>query len=432
MPICIPAFSANTLIRRAILITAGILLIRSQAGAQVTSLRIGNYNIDSADQSSDNNITGTGHTIPAIIEAMGMHHIGTVAQPVDVLGLEELTSTSGENLVTQLNSYYGAGTYAFDPTTDPNTGGGPDGLLYDTHTVQVVAARALPDGTNVVRQSNGTYAAAAGAGAGGSVPRAPMLYQLRPVGYTASSGADFYMYVSHARSSSDTSTGTARYAEAQELRSDARYQLPANAHIIYSGDFNLFNGSGENAYKCLTGQPTSDALTWSDSTQGYDPTSKTSTTTTFSNAASDNANYLYDDSSTSLTSRLDVQLVSSSMLSSPGVQLASDTSDPYDTKNFPSSQYSHAFEVFGNNGTTPRSGGTNQAANTSLSDLGSAASTILSDLQQAGSGSTSTGSDHLPIMADYVVDVPEPVVSGVLAIIPFLLLRSKRRVFIRF
>ena len=80
------------------------------------------------------------------------------------------------------------------------------------------------------------------------------------------SNADFYMYVAHARRwEVDNSVGDERYAEAQEVRSDAKYNLPAGAHIIYSGDWNLFNGSDENAYKCLTGQTTSDGINWSDS-----------------------------------------------------------------------------------------------------------------------------------------------------------------------
>src|SRR5690349_19227386 len=87
------------------------------------TLRIASYNIDCADQSSDNNITGPTHSAPTVIQAMGLHHIGANAQPVDVLGLEELTSTTLANLVAQLNAVYGPGTYAFDPTTDPNTGG---------------------------------------------------------------------------------------------------------------------------------------------------------------------------------------------------------------------------------------------------------------------------------------------------------------------
>src|SRR5438128_11881144 len=109
-----------------------------------------------------------------------------------------------------------------------------------------------------------------------------MVYQVRPIGYGSTN--DCFMYVSHARSTSDNSAGDARYAEAQEVRSDAKYNLPAGAHIIYSGDWNLFNGSNENAYKALTGQTSSDGINWGDSsatwantnpTQGFDPTSKT-------------------------------------------------------------------------------------------------------------------------------------------------------------
>src|SRR5205807_4491708 len=121
----------------------------------------------------------------------------------------------------------------------------------------------LPTGRVVLLQSNGTYTTAHSAGGGtNGVVRGPMVYQLRPIGY--GSDEDFYMYVSHARSSSDNSVGDARYAEAQEVRSDAKYNLPAGAHVLYSGDWNLFSGSGENAYKCLTGQTTSDGINWSD------------------------------------------------------------------------------------------------------------------------------------------------------------------------
>src|ERR1035438_1170012 len=86
------------------------------SGAWGTTLRIVSYNIDCADQGSDNNITGPTHSLPTVVQAIGLHHIGTNAQPVDVMSVEELTSTTLANFVTQLNVIYGAGTYAFDPT----------------------------------------------------------------------------------------------------------------------------------------------------------------------------------------------------------------------------------------------------------------------------------------------------------------------------
>jgi hypothetical protein len=393
--------------------------------ALAKNLRIVSYNIDNADQSSDDNITNATPTLPVVIQAIGLHHIGTNAQQVDVIGCEELTSSTLILLTTALNNIYGAGTYARDTTSDPNTGGGPDGIIYNTHTVQMISARALKTGQAVLLQSNGTYVDAFSPGGGSNgVTRAPMCYQLRPVGY--SSAYDLYIYVSHARSTSDDSIGDARYAEAQALRSDAKYKLPVHSHILYSGDFNLFNGSGENAYKCLTGQVTSDSVNWSDTsaiwgntnqTQGYDPTSKTSppTTTTWANVSGDNALYLYGDSTSSLTSRIDIQLPNALMFaaynSNGGVQLAPDKGDPHDSVNFPSSKYPYAFEVFGNNGTTARSGAVTSTANHSLDELTNAtpsASTAYADIKLTGSGQTFTGSDHYPIVGDYALVVPPP------------------------
>ena len=423
-------------LQRSWMIVAAVLGIVGCAGeAWGKTLRVASYNIDCADQGSDNNITGSTHSVPTVVQAMGLHHLGTNAQPVDVLGAEELTSTTLSNLVAQLNNIYGAGTYTFDPTADQTTGGGTDGLIYNTHTVQVVAARTMKTGQNVLLQANGTYTAAHSPGGGvNGVTRAPMVYQLRPVGYGSS--ADFYIYISHARSTSDDSVGDARYAEAQAVHSDAKYKLPAGAHVIYSGDWNLFKGSGENAYKCLTGQTTSDGINWSDGsaiwantnqTQAYDPMSKAKppTTVTWANAAADNASYLYDDSTTSLTSRIDIQLVNGPMLgvynSQGGVQLAPDTSDPFDTSNFPSAQYPYAFEIFGNNGSAPRSSSATASGNHSLDDLAGtvpSAATVYAALQLTGSGASFTGSDHYPIVGDYNV-VPPPPTPPVLTSLGF-------------
>ena len=399
-------------------IAVGFLSALGVCSARGDALRIVSYNVDCADQSSDNNITGPTHSLSTIIQGIGLHHLGSNAQAVDVLALEEVMSTTLASFTTELNAIYGAGTYAYDATKDPSTGGGADGLIYNTHTVQVVSARALKTGQNVLLQSDGTYTAAFSAGGGtNGVTRAPLVYQLRPLGRGTTE--DFYLYVDHARSSTDNTMGDARYAEAQAVRSDAKYKLPAGAHIIYSGDWNFFKGSGENAYKCLTGQLTSDSIDWSDGsaiwantypTQACDPTSRTvpPTSTSWSNVAADNATYLYDDSTTTLVSRLDVQLVNASMLfaynSQGGVQLAPDTSDPFDSANFPSSRYPYAVEVFGNNGTTTRRAAATSLSNHSLDDLLNTtpnAPTVYADLQVTGTGDNFTGSDHYPIIADY-------------------------------
>lgn len=391
-------------------VLAGMILIFLSAqflSAQARTLRIVSYNVDCSDQSSDGNITNSIHSLPTVVEAIGLHHLGTNAQPVDVMSCEELNSTSLANFCVQLNLFYGAGTYAFDTTSDPNTGGGPDGLIYRTNTVQVVSARALLTGQTVLLQSNGSYTTAHSPGGGvNGVTRAPMVYRLRPAGY--GTNEDFYFYVSHARSTSDDAVGDARYAEAQEVRSDAKYNLPAGAHILYGGDWNLFNGSYENAN--------------TNQTQAYDPVSKTvpPTTFTFTNTSLDVATYFYDDAtegSFSMSSRLDIQLPNALMFAAyntnGGMQLAPNTADPYDISNFPASQYPYAFETFGNNGSTTRGSTATSSSNHSLTDLANAA-TVYTDLQEAGTSSSSTfaGSDHYPIFSNYIVVVPPPMVSS--------------------
>src|ERR1700722_16404330 len=136
------------------------------AAASARVLRIVSYNIDCADQHSDNNITGSAHSLPTVVQAIGLHHLGTNAQPMDVMSCEELNATTLSNFVVQLKIIYGAGPYASDKTADTNTGGGPDGIIYRTNTVQVVSARCLRDGQTVLLQSNGTYIAAYSPGGG--------------------------------------------------------------------------------------------------------------------------------------------------------------------------------------------------------------------------------------------------------------------------
>ena len=413
-----------------------MLLFANLAAITVSgkTLRIVSYNIDCADQGNDGNLTNSFHSLPTVVQAIGLHHLGTNAQPMDIMGCEELNTTTLSNFCVQLNAIYGAGTYAYDLTKDTNTGGGPDGIIYRTNSVQIVSARCLPDGDNVLLQSGGAYATAYNvAGGVNGVTRSPMCYQIRPLGF--GTNCDFYFYVSHARSSSDNAAGDARYAEAQEIRSDAKYKLPPGSHILYGGDWNLFNGSYENAYKCLTGQATSDGINWSDTssfwantnqTQAYDPVSKTvpPTTFTFTNDTLDVATYFYDDAtegSFANGSRIDIQLPNALMFtaynSNGGVQLAPDTADPYDVSNFPAAKYPYAFETFGNNGSTPRGSPANSVANNSLNDLVGttpSATTVLNDLTLAGTASATTlvGSDHYPIFGDYNIIVVPPVLGA--------------------
>src|SRR6516225_8675758 len=64
------------------------------AVAHATTLRIVSYNIDCADKGSDGNITNATRSLPTVVQAIGLHHLGTNVQQVDVIGCEELLSTT--------------------------------------------------------------------------------------------------------------------------------------------------------------------------------------------------------------------------------------------------------------------------------------------------------------------------------------------------
>ncbi len=70
-----------------------------------------------------------------------------------------------------------------------------------------------------------------------------MRYLLQPIGYA--SAADFYMYLSHYKSASGTTNTNTRNAEAVEIRANAD-ALGANTHILYTGDYNLFEDSSDD------------------------------------------------------------------------------------------------------------------------------------------------------------------------------------------
>jgi hypothetical protein len=338
---------------------------------------------------------------------MGQHHIGTNAQPVDVLALTECLnpSTSGGvsqtpiDLVAALNAYYGAGYYAYANYADPTANAGPSSLIYNTHTVQVLGATTL------------AYTGSTG------IQRAPIRYELQPVGY--GSNADFYIYVSHYHSGSASSDETIRNTEAQEIRADAD-ALGPNAHIIYAADYNFDNASTETPYTTLLSAGNGKA---------YDPVSypNASTWTNSSTTYQDLYSELSSDSNGGpLVHRYDLELVSGPMIGStaqPGLQLASDTSDPYDPQDFPSKQYPFAYEIFGNDGTIPEGDNYDVAGNTALSDIPNA-SALLAEMEPV------SGSDHLPVVADYKlvgVSVPEPSSLCLLAAPAALALLLARR-----
>src|SRR5882757_8167267 len=96
------------------------------ASAQTTqSLRIASYNMEA-------DINGATTPLPGfyqVLEGIGEEDVGGNVRPLDILGLEETTSNSTTiaPIVTALNSYYGAGTYAMSTYQGTQNGGNTTG-----------------------------------------------------------------------------------------------------------------------------------------------------------------------------------------------------------------------------------------------------------------------------------------------------------------
>jgi hypothetical protein len=354
-------------------------LAMAPAWPALAIVRVATYNID-----DDTGGGGTDQRTPmadllTVLQGIGNHHLSGHAQPLDVLALQELhydnplPSVSLGQIVTQLNSVYGAGTYAYDPyvgdTTGNLAGNGPNGLIYNTHTIKVLNALGIGSASSL------------------GAPRQPIRYKLHPLGYL--SGADFFLYDSHYKASGGSSNEDRRTVEADEIRADAD-ALGAGLHAIYAGDFNLTGASAETAYQDLIAAGNG---------QAYDPASPTNS---WSNDSSHVA--LETESSTSLSARFDFQLITNPVRNQNGLQLLSGT-----------------YEVFGNNGTTAYHGATDASGNTALGDL-SNRTTVLHLL--------TTVTDHLPVVADYDVvgiAVPEPASLGLLLFAGLVVRRRRAR-----
>ena len=297
--------------RTALVFGACILTNLSVASAQL--LRVVTYNIDAdtggAHGARGGDIAGPGLT--TVLQAIGNAQLAGHSQSIDVLALEELNavpSTTLQFVVDQLNGIYGAGTYAYDGTFDPTTGGtggGPNGLVYNTTTVQLLGGNFAPK--------------AVGLASGSGAPRAPMRYTLAPLGINDHS-ADFTLYVSHAKANSGSNQASnvaRRDVEAHELRDDAT-TLGPHAHVIYSGDLNILNGA-EAADQTLISSSVDSGVGQAIDT--VNPANNWTQASTFRN--------LFSESATSLTARFDFELVTAPMLNEPGMQLVSNTLMPF-------------------------------------------------------------------------------------------------------
>ncbi len=368
-------------------ILAGCLAwgITTVASAQTTrTVRVVCYNLE-ADidgdtaplpgliaPSSGGNVTNGG-----VLEGIGEENLGgDPAQPIDILALEETTSNTAtvQPIVNGLNTFYSfhnipAGyamsTYQATDSGGADDGDGPNALVYNTNTVQLLASVPVdpPGGTSQLGSASGEY-------------REVMRYEFAPAGLTPTTTNEFYLYVSHYKALQDVTDENYRQGEAAIIRTNAA-TLPNNARILYVGDYNVSSNT-EPAFQTIVAPGIN---------QGFDPLNPTN----FVPERWDLNSMLNvkSEEDTSLHWRFDIQIMTSNVFYGVGSGLA---------------LVSGTYHIFGNNGSVPYLNSVDDGSDTALNN----------DLTTNVTGITATqlyeylttASDHLPCVADYTVPVP--------------------------
>ncbi len=355
-----------------------VALLAAGAPARAQMLRIVTYNA-ATDTNPVGDVARSG--MSTVLEGIGIDALDGVSRPLDILSLQETTSTlsGASSIVSILNSIYGAGTYARSTAVGTSTDGTTQAVIYNTHTVQLIGQVAV------------------GLASSSGAARAPMRFEFQPVGHGSS--ADFYLYSDHYKSGTSAGEISQRSVEAQMVRADAQ-SLGASAHVIFSGDFNTQNSS-EPGYSALIAPGVGQAI---------DPLNAPG------NWHANSAFAAIDSQATQVTGvngltggglddRFDFQLLTSPMLNGPGMTLVP-----------------NSYHVFGNNGST-YNGNINSPSSTALP---------LSEYHPVAGQPTrtdvlnalATASDHLPVVADYLIPEPSSLVLALIALAALLARRA--------
>ncbi|HUJ72956.1 MAG TPA: PKD domain-containing protein, partial [Verrucomicrobiae bacterium] len=356
--------------------------IPAVASAGTRTIRVVAYNID-ADQDQNGAIyalpqpgliapsSGGSVTNGGVLEGIGEENVaGDPAQPIDILALEETTDnpTTVQPIVDGLNAFYSSrgipAYYAMSPyqagqAGGNNTGNGPNALVYNTNTLELVAS--VPVGTT--------------GGSGNGEYRQAMRYEFAPAGATPAANNVFYVYVDHYKADSGSANAALRNGEAQIVRADSA-TLPSNARILYVGDYNCTTSS----------EPMYQTLVAAGANQAFDPLNPSGTNNVTWGSSTLPA---LTESATSLSARFDYHMMTSNVLYGVAGGLA---------------YVPGTYHAFGNNGTTRYRSSVNNGSDTALN----------SDLTTNVTGITATqlykylttATDHLPIVADYTIPVP--------------------------
>lgn len=379
--------------------------------AQTRTLRVASYNIE-ADigvtnvQATFTNIAttaGEGPPLPGLIapvtnaadvqlggvlEGIGEEAVNGHAQPLDVLALEETTSNTNTiaPIVNGLNTFYGiAGMYSNSPyqavENDDYTGdgNGPNAIIYNTRTLQLLSSAPVdpPGGTNELGGISSGYS---------GEYREVMRYEFAPAGVATNISNVFYVYVSHYKSgSSSTSNNTnSRAAEAFIVRSNMMTTLPSTARILYVGDFNTGEAS-EPMYVTLTAPGTNQLI---------DPLNPARNLTTNFDGSLDLVNLTEDDTYLEYRDDYEIMTTNAYFGAAGGLAVVPGT-----------------YHAFGNNGTVPYEGTVNSVSNTALNNRLVTNGPVFISAAQLYVDLTGA-SDHLPIVTDYTIPLPTPVIGS--------------------
>ncbi|HUZ07272.1 MAG TPA: hypothetical protein VMV89_07265 [Candidatus Paceibacterota bacterium] len=397
------------------LICAVSLAAAFAGSAQTRTLRIATYNIE-ADigvtnkQPAFTNIVTSaaeGPPLPGLIapptnsadlqaggvlEGIGEEIAGNdPAQAVDILALEETTGSAQTvaPIVTGLNSFYGiAGMYSNSPYQateafgDPTVGDGPNAIVFNTRTVQLLASVPVdpPGGTGNLGSPYGEY-------------REVMRYEFAPAGVAPEASNEFYIYVSHYKSGGSADNSD-RAGEAQIIRTNEAVDLPARARVLYVGDYNITT-SGDPSYQIIVSNTAPNGIRQGAGIDPFNPANNQSINW-HSPSASTNILAQESDNCEFIQYRDDLEMMTTNVyFGAPG-----------GLKYVPGT-----YHTFGNNGSVNYQGTVNTSANTSLNNLATNGPVFISAQQLLVD--LTGGSDHLPVVADYTIPIPAPVISGV-------------------
>jgi hypothetical protein len=385
-----------------LLVCAVALAASFAVSAQTRTLRIVTYNIEAdvgvttplpgllAPSDNQNNVQAGG-----VLEGIGEEIVGCdPPQPLDILALEETTTNpiTVMPIANALNSFYGVlGMYSnsqyqgtqFGGSTNNGNGNGPNALVYNTGTVQLLASVPVdpPGGVGNLGSTSGEY-------------REVMRYQFAPSGVVTNSSNVFYIYVSHYKAGTGTANENFRNGEAKIIRNDEANNLPAAGRVLYVGDYNVDN-SGEPMYQTILSNAAPNGIHQG---QGIDPLNPTNDPDINWSAGTTDTNILVmlTEHSYELEYRDDLQVMTANVYYGTAGGL----------KYVPGTYHS-----FGNNGLTVYSNTVNTVTNTALNNRLTTNGPVFISAAQLYLDLTNA-SDHLPVVADYTIPIPSPVITS--------------------